>query len=771
MIAGRKLVAALVCAGVTFGAGASAALGAVRNVRNGNTFATIQAAINDAGTVNGDTIVADAGTYPEQVTVNKSLVLEGPQHGVDARTRSGAEAVVDGTTNSGKTPFDVTVNNVTIDGFTVQGGTNATTFGTNILLGSGTSGETIQNDIIQGGITGLFLGSHSSTIRQNLIRNNNASGPTSGDGIYTDQFDAGGPLAGDTIDSNSFVNNQNAAIDLASTNASDPDSSFTISNNTFTSDGNAVLALNLTGSTITGNVFASSLGSQVVLAEGVSNVTASHNSIQNGATNGVRVFNEGTGAPAATGITLACNSITGNSTSGLTVDHSAYTGTLAASYNWWGSATGPTNSANPGGTGQAIVEPDGNVSFKPFLIDGTDVDPSTPGFQCEGLSIANVTAHEASAFAFAVTLSNPSPTPVTVDYATADGTAQAGRDYGATSGTLTFAPGQLTKTIDVQTIQDNGTGEPDETFNVQLSSPSGATLTQGAGVGTIQDVAAPSTSITTPAADATFAVHQVVNSSFSCIEGTNGPGLASCVDQANRATAAAVDTSTTGSHVFTVTATSQSGRTATASVSYTVAAPPSVSVSSPVSGRRYALGQRVPASFSCSEGAFGPGLASCTGSAANGAPIDTRTLGTHTFAVKAISLDGQSAKRTLTYAVLSPPVAVLPEPHRQGSFIVAVKLAGPGGVDVLITAAKRDLATAAALLQPAKGQFVFARAHAVARGPRTLRITVTPNANGRRLVAHRRQRVALQLSVTFTPNGGPASIVGRFVLHLPGRRR
>src|SRR5262249_10902306 len=43
---------------------------------------------------------------------------------------------------------------------------------------------------------------------------------------------------------------------------------------------------------------------------------------------------------------------------------------------------------------------------------------------------------------FAVKLSSAATTPITVQYATADGTAQAGRDYQATSGTLTFAPGQ-----------------------------------------------------------------------------------------------------------------------------------------------------------------------------------------------------------------------------------------------------------------------------------------------------------------------------------------
>ena len=85
---------------------------------------------------------------------------------------------------------------------------------------------------------------------------------------------------------------------------------------------------------------------------------------------------------------------------------------------------------------------------------------------------------------YTVTLSAPSTTPVTVNYATANGTATAGSDYVAGSGTLTFAPGDTTKTINV-TVNGDTAFESNETYFVNLSSPSGATLNDSQGLGTI----------------------------------------------------------------------------------------------------------------------------------------------------------------------------------------------------------------------------------------------------------------------------------------------
>ena len=76
---------------------------------------------------------------------------------------------------------------------------------------------------------------------------------------------------------------------------------------------------------------------------------------------------------------------------------------------------------------------------------------------------------------FAVTLNRAAAEQVSVDYATADGTATAGSDYTAVSGTLTFAPGETAKTVSVA-ILDDAVDEGKETFKLKLSNPRGAYL-------------------------------------------------------------------------------------------------------------------------------------------------------------------------------------------------------------------------------------------------------------------------------------------------------
>ena len=87
-------------------------------------------------------------------------------------------------------------------------------------------------------------------------------------------------------------------------------------------------------------------------------------------------------------------------------------------------------------------------------------------------------------FVFTVALSEASASPVTVDFATRNGTAVAGGDYIATSGSLTFAPGELTKQVTVL-VNGDTTVEEIELFFVDLSNAGGATIGDAEGLGRI----------------------------------------------------------------------------------------------------------------------------------------------------------------------------------------------------------------------------------------------------------------------------------------------
>src|SRR5205823_7954473 len=81
-----------------------------------------------------------------------------------------------------------------------------------------------------------------------------------------------------------------------------------------------------------------------------------------------------------------------------------------------------------------------------------------------------------SAFVFTVTLSNASSQTVTVQYTTSDGTAMtADNDYVAASGTVTFNPGETSKSITV-TVNGDTKFEANETFFVDLTVPVNATI-------------------------------------------------------------------------------------------------------------------------------------------------------------------------------------------------------------------------------------------------------------------------------------------------------
>jgi hypothetical protein len=159
-------------------------------------------------------------------------------------------------------------------------------------------------------------------------------------------------------------------------------------------------------------------------------------------------------------------------------------------------AVGPSPTAvavgdfNGDGRPDVVVADGGSNTVSVLLNNGIWTPPPPPPPPPPTIRIHDATVTEGNTgtveATFSVTLSAPSTETITVAYATGHGTATAGSDYEAANGTLTFAPGETSKTI---TIMVNGDRlpEPNETVFVNLSGATNATIADGQGVGTILD--------------------------------------------------------------------------------------------------------------------------------------------------------------------------------------------------------------------------------------------------------------------------------------------
>jgi hypothetical protein len=124
----------------------------------------------------------------------------------------------------------------------------------------------------------------------------------------------------------------------------------------------------------------------------------------------------------------------------------------------------------------------GEGSYGFVLVPTTSSDPQ--------LTVSDATVTEGNSgttnATFTVTLSAAAASNVTVQYATVGGTATSGTDFTAASGTLTFTPGQTSKTVTVA-VAGEAAYERDEDFFLALSSATKAVIADGVGGGTIQN--------------------------------------------------------------------------------------------------------------------------------------------------------------------------------------------------------------------------------------------------------------------------------------------
>ncbi len=210
--------------------------------------------------------------------------------------------------------------------------------------------------------------------------------------------------------------------------------------------------------------------------------------------------NEGNSGTTSFTFTVALST---SSSQTITAAYATADGTAMTADNDYQAASGTLTFA-PGVTAQTIaVLVDGdtkNETDETFTVtlggatgaviaQGTGVGTIVNDDPVPALSIGDVRLSGGSSgttsFAFPVTLAQASGQTITVAYATADGTATvAENDYQASSGTLTFAPGDTSKSITVP-VTGSTTAEADETFAVTLSNPTNATIARATGTGTI----------------------------------------------------------------------------------------------------------------------------------------------------------------------------------------------------------------------------------------------------------------------------------------------
>ncbi len=144
--------------------------------------------------------------------------------------------------------------------------------------------------------------------------------------------------------------------------------------------------------------------------------------------------------------------------------------------------------------GDNLVEPDetllvtlsapSGATLGTAVATGTIVNDDNAALSINDIALPEGNGGGITPFAFTITSSTPSSSPITVNYATSNGTALCPSDFAATSGTATLAAGATTTTVTINVLADDLL-EPNEQFTVTLSAPVGATLADAVGIATI----------------------------------------------------------------------------------------------------------------------------------------------------------------------------------------------------------------------------------------------------------------------------------------------
>jgi len=334
-------------------------------------YASIQAAIDAASA--GAVITCAAGTFTENVTVDESVILQGAGSGATTVTAA----------NQTDSVFTVTASNVDLSGFTATGTQFASNEGyAGIKLANGVTGSNIHNNVVSGNQYGILLLEplSNTTTGNNTVANNTASncgvsgiemqntwGNTFTNNTANGNGSQGFRLAnsknntftGNTANSNGTPGNTSGGCGfflVVAGGTGSNDNTFT--NNIASSNVNHGFRMDgSSGNTLTGNTFSSNGADGIKMKAGSNNNTLTENTCSLNAI-GIEIA---TADIDATSQTVHNNCITGNTTYGVS---NSGTGTLNATYNWWGNADGP----GPVGLGSGD-HVSTKVDYTPWLDD------------------------------------------------------------------------------------------------------------------------------------------------------------------------------------------------------------------------------------------------------------------------------------------------------------------------------------------------------------------------------------------------------------------
>ena len=444
--------------------------------------------------------------------------------------------------------LDVTVEYATADGTATAGNDYTVTSGTaTIVAGLTQTSVTVP-------VLGDTLAESNETLTLNLSNPANASlSTTSATGTITNDDAAPGLSVANTSVAEGDAGSANLVFTLilSTTSALDVTVEYATADGTATAgsdytatSGTATIAAGATQTTVTVPVLGDTL------AELDETLTLSFSNPANASLSTTSATGTITNDDAAPGLSAANTSVaegdagsanlvftlTLSTASALdvTVEYATADGTATAGSDY--TATSGTATIVAGATqttvtvpvlGDTLAEPDEtltlslnnptNASLSTTSATGTITDDDA----APGLSVADTSVAEGDAgstdLVFTLTLSAVSALDVTVEYATADGTATAGSDYTATSGTATIAAGATQTTVTVPVTGDT-LAEPDETLTLSLSNPTNASLSTTSATGTITDDDTPSGLSSRPSNTTCIAPDRPTNNASIAVE-------------------------------------------------------------------------------------------------------------------------------------------------------------------------------------------------------------------------------------------------------------